>query len=217
MKSYKYRITRNLEKLLSIPVRKKDNVISILLEVVGILPFGIVNTNLSDNFFEIRVDKMSRVFFVLEGKNKMFSFNFPFIIEDFGEGLSIKHKETRVEIAGNVLASTSSIVNTMLKTQESYSINDIESELLEIAMEVESLEFKNDIWEIVKTLLMFEPGYIRFDFDPDRACEKLHPLNHFDVYYSTANQFKIGLANKISYSSFLDILNLSTDSAFIES
>ena len=61
-----------------------------------------------------------------------------------------------------------------------------------------------------------EDGYIRYDYDEDGynnaksiGAEDRHPLNHYDIFYSSQNTFKIGLNNKINEDSFIDFIDIN--------
>ena len=56
--------------------------------------------------------------------------------------------------------------------------------------------------EIFLDLLVFEPAYIRFDEDAKRQDGDIHPLYHFDIFYSNAPSLKIGSKAKIDFDEF---------------
>ncbi|MCI5147779.1 MAG: hypothetical protein D3923_20140 [Candidatus Electrothrix sp. AR3] len=67
-----------------------------------------------------------------------------------------------------------------------------------------------------------EDGYIRYDIDPEnyekfkkRGEKHKHPENHYDVFYSNNLTFKIGLKSIITYSEFIDLLNVNTDCNYL--
>ena len=43
----------------------------------------------------------------------------------------------------------------------------------------------------------------------------MHPLNHFDVNYSSKTTFKIGIDSKIDNNFFLDLMDITTDCQYI--
>ena len=43
-----------------------------------------------------------------------------------------------------------------------------------------------------------------------------HPLNHYDIFYSSINSFKLGLKKEISHEDFINILNTNKDCKYIE-
>ena len=60
--------------------------------------------------------------------------------------------------------------------------------------------------DIFLDLLVFEPAYIRFDEDAKRQDGDIHPLYHFDIFYSNAPSLKIGSKAKINFDEFNRIL-----------
>jgi hypothetical protein len=77
-------------------------------------------------------------------------------------------------------------------------------------------------WEFLRELLLMEDGYIRYDLDQceydkakERGEEYIHPLNHYDFFYSSNATFKIGLNERLTPEGFLDLLNVRTDCKFI--
>ena len=60
--------------------------------------------------------------------------------------------------------------------------------------------------DIFLDLLVFEPAYIRFDEDAKRQDGDIHPLYHFDIFYSNAPTLKIGSKAKINFDEFNRIL-----------
>lgn len=74
---------------------------------------------------------------------------------------------------------------------------------------------KDLIWEIIKKLLVFESGYLRYDYDIQHEDGRLHPLNHLDINYSSDGTFKIGLIDSINSDEFIDILDINTESYYI--
>ena len=61
---------------------------------------------------------------------------------------------------------------------------------------------------ILEEMFRAEPGYIRFDHDPEREKADLHPLNHVDINYSTYSTYKIGLKDRMVSDHFEDMLYL---------
>ena len=60
----------------------------------------------------------------------------------------------------------------------------------------------NEVLDIFLDLLVFEPAYIRFDEDAKRQDGDIHPLYHFDIFYSNAPSLKIGSKAKIDFEEF---------------
>ena len=92
---------------------------------------------------------------------------------------------------------------------------DLDSEIMQILSSFDTRPNKDQIWQILKELLVFESGYLRYDYDKERENGNLHPLNHLDINYSSNATFKIGINNTIDCNTFIDILDINTDSYFI--
>ena len=60
---------------------------------------------------------------------------------------------------------------------------------------------------LFESLYMIEPGYIRYDHDPNRADPIAHPLDHLDINFSKDVVYKIGLSNRIGISGIEQILS----------
>lgn len=60
-----------------------------------------------------------------------------------------------------------------------------------------------------------EDGYIRYDYDPANEDGDIHPLYHFDINYSSAVTYKIGLNKPIKGNDFQDTLNIKTNCAYL--
>ncbi|WP_370559690.1 hypothetical protein [Edwardsiella tarda] len=71
-------------------------------------------------------------------------------------------------------------------------------------------------WPFFKMLLTYEDGYIRYDVDDVRVNGKLHPLYHFDVFYSNQPTFKIGLERHHTNEQMIDFLNRETDCRYLK-
>jgi hypothetical protein len=72
-------------------------------------------------------------------------------------------------------------------------------------------------WDLIKNLLTFEEGYVRYDLDSERADRQIHPENHLDIFYTNPNSFKLGLLQEIQLDYFLDILDITTPIHYVTS
>ncbi|MDY6120657.1 MAG: hypothetical protein SPI03_04920 [Campylobacter sputorum] len=77
------------------------------------------------------------------------------------------------------------------------------------------MDIDSDIWYILKELIILEDGYIRYDYDLKNADGNIHPINHYDIFYTNINQIKIGLSNNIDKNYFLDTLDISKACKFL--
>ena len=89
---------------------------------------------------------------------------------------------------------------------------------------IDKMESEIDyIWELLKGLLMFEDGYVRFDNDPEEynrakneGREHTHPENHIDVFYNNGNTFKLGLKRKSTPDEFIDYFDSETNCKYLK-
>jgi hypothetical protein len=215
MKEFKVDMTGKFAELATNSIRNKNHIILLLLEAISILTYGEISARPNNNYIVLRIDKMKRLFFIIE--NKIFSFNFPFNVEvKEGENNPIIYDSiTDLEISGKNLAVLKSAFEELFLEKENQGILDLDSELFQIMENFEMKPNKDEIWEILKRLLVFEAGYLRFDYDDERQNGMLHPLNHLDINYSSDSTFKIGLNDTINCDRFIDILDVSTDSYYL--
>lgn len=67
-----------------------------------------------------------------------------------------------------------------------------------------------DINEVIHELLMFEPSYLRFELDEvhDKTDDPdVHPLHHFDIFYTDRTTFKLGVNKMCKFDDFCNILD----------
>ena len=63
--------------------------------------------------------------------------------------------------------------------------------------------------------MLFEEGYIRYDHDEINENGLLHPLFHYDIFYSSNTTFKIGLKTSINCDHFIDLLQVESNCHFL--
>lgn len=177
------------EKVLK-PIRSKRDMILLLLDTMKLIvnPEG----SFSDDFGKVTiyVDKMSRIFY--ETKEKYFSFIFPFLIENLDQNYKIYDNHTECELNDTMISLL------IIDRAEEYEYSDIDT-----------------IWKLIIKLWLMEDGYIRYDHDPANEDGDMHPLYHFDINYSSAVTYKIGLKNPIKVNDFQDTLNIKTNCAYL--
>ncbi|WP_085013639.1 hypothetical protein [Cronobacter malonaticus] len=185
------------------PIRSKVDVIEILMRVIKtILVYKEPKDEDVSGMIKLHVAKMNRIFFFSE--KKYYSISFPFTVECGDLGFSFRNKDID-EIDSLLTSEVISLIND--KAFSDVSIYGFIDPLLTL---IESKE-RPYFWSFLKTLLTFEDGYIRYDVDEDRENGKLHPLYHFDIFYSNGPTFKVGLDKHCSNDTMVDILNIETD------
>lgn len=205
MKKLKFYLSHNLYSESNKAIREKSDIISLLLMSVSEMTIDdSVDKDLG--YYEIIVDKMSRIIYTLKKDGKIykrFSCSFPFYLKKNIEGIS---KWNVYDSSGSLLNSQTISILTILFNEGLFNEN--------INTDVEPIEFydrifeaikevngENDIterliWHFVRKLFLFEPGYVRYDFDDakERVDALKHPLHHLDFYFSSNATLKIGIA-----------------------
>ena len=44
----------------------------------------------------------------------------------------------------------------------------------------------------------------------------MHPINHYDIFYSNSATFKLGFEKKLELEKFIDMLDITTDQFFVK-
>ncbi len=215
MKEFTVRMTKRFVEIASEPIRTKQHVIMLMLEAILLLKNADVLEKPSNNYIILKVDKMKRLFFVIE--NKIFSFNFPFSVEvqEESNNLIIYDSITNLELNALNLTVLKLAFKETFFGKEIQGILDLDSELMQVIDSFETKPNKDEVWQVLKNLQMFESGYLRYDYDEVHENGKLHPLNHIDINYTPHGIFKIGIKDTLDCNAFMDILDLNTDSYFI--
>lgn len=217
-------IDRNFNELLvNTPIRKKEDLLKIFFETIRYYIIYDIKKRTLDNIKKkniidnkslldsknygqvmIKVSKMSRIIYEL--KNKIFSITFPFNISKTEEGYDIYDSISEIKIDILVISKIINILNNFSSENE-----DIYEFLSQFDDGDNNEEVLDNIWKIFKKVLFSESGYLRYDYDEEHENGNIHPLNHYDIYYTSRNTFKIGLNDKIDLKKFIDLLDLETD------
>lgn len=195
-------------------IKEKIQIIEILLEALRYILNGerksIIRKQQKIIFHK---EKMSRIFFVNE--NKTYSINFPFNLLFENDKISINYK--------NIIDLNSYNISTLISFIKSFNISS--ENCFDFAEQVIDFEeiTKENYWLLIKDLLLFEEGYIRYDKDEvgyNEAVKKnekhRHPLNHYDIFYSNEVTFKLGLEYDIFDKEFIDTLNTNTNCKYLK-
>lgn len=205
MKSFEFDIDENDIDKFFIIIRTKFDVINILMQSIKyMLIYDYTKRSNIEGKIILKVDKMSRIFFFT--KKKYFSISFPFNVS---ESDGIKFYSKYIPDIDNQI--TSEIIS-LLRCNENNTINCI-YEFIEPILEFTS---KNAyIGTLINELIFNEDGYLRYDYDEIHQNDKLHPLCHYDIFYSNHATFKIGLNENIEFEEIIDLVNINTDCHFI--
>ena len=185
------------------PIREKRDVVLLLMKTVKLInsPIHIAPKHKAGQIILI-ISKMSRLFFVSD--LKIFSIRFPFFVRENEVQLSISSK-----CIENIDSKVTSDIISIFSSSELFEFSDI----IDFADHISDED--NRIWDLVRELLLFEDGYIRFDHDSKNANGKIHPLNHFDVFYTDQCSFKVGTNKKLSVEDMIDVLDRETPCRYL--
>jgi hypothetical protein len=200
-------------------IKSKIQIIKILLEFVrGILLYRetIEGRDIKSPYVKLIIDKKSRIFFFNERKYYTIHFPFNCLIQE--GSLEITYQGYR-----NIIPIESGIISGVMEILKNEEFNSSSaSDFIKPICHIES-EIYDNIWELLKGLLMFEDGYVRFDSDPEEykrakneGREHTHPENHIDVFYNNGNTFKLGLKRKSTPDEFIDYFNSKTDCKYLK-
>ncbi len=186
-------------------IRKKRDVISLLMNTIKYVRSDVKINGSITNRIHFIVDDMNRIFF--ESPNKIFSIRSPFNIrEENGELIFYTNSINNIDhkVTSEVL---SFILDERFESTSSYQF-------------LESFEDNipngDELWSLIKELLIFEDGYIRFDHDPENENGRQHPLNHLDICYSRASTFKIGTHKRPCINYLKGILDNKVNAEYLE-
>ena len=217
MKTYNYKISQATTVIFfpSQRIKTKKQILKILLETVRVMLVENSDENLKEqnSYFKVVIDKMSRIFYFSDKKYYSIYFPFTYIIDNGKNVISFKNQ---IEINSQIISNIIEILNDT-RFESFYSLDFIEP-----INELESY-YEDKLWFLIRELIMLEDGYVRFDNDIDNfnkakqeGKEHTHPENHFDIFYSNGNIFKIGLERIIKTLEFEDYFNVATDCKYLK-
>ena len=189
-------------------IRDKFALIDITIEIIRYINIIVDSAQVSEKsltegnvFLEIVVDnKMSRVF--ISDGTKIHSWHFPFQIRSENGKNQITYRGYHIS---NAICAV--LAASFHKNSNELQMDDILDQFWSTADDFEVDTLDREICEMsILHLLTFEPGYVRFDYDPDRECGS-HPLNHLDINYKDAVHFKLGLNQKYDCQKLISLLN----------
>lgn len=216
MKKFEFEISDLLYNKAKLPIRKKDDLLKLLAYTIKFLvlhPTATATTIAEDRKLILYIDKMSRLFFCI--KDKIFSFRFPFYVRVNPEdsSLSINFKDYF-----EFDSITSSLLIAILEQDDIFNgtLENINEKMLQeiIENEWESIDV-DGVCELIKQLMLFEPGYLRYDHDKEHANGEMHPEHHLDIFFSSDSTMKLGLKNSIESEWFINLVNILTECKYV--
>lgn len=219
---------RGFYELVNKPIRTKEDIIEILLLSVKSL---LLKDKLNDEgkgTVNIIINNSSRIYFICKNinelPNKYYSFTFPFIIEENKDKYNIRCRTSSEIINSELIDKLLELLNRGWFSDENENTDSIDKfacDYIDVfedyysskGIDRETQEnFDIEYWSIIKNLFTFEPGYIRYDYDPIYEDGDKHPLNHLDIHYSSNSTFKLGfnrsiqIQDRLNFDIFKDIL-----------
>lgn len=211
-KELTFRMSKQIAEMSIKPLRTREETILLLLYTIRMFDVSIFLTDERSEKVKISIDKMNRIFYLLEGK--MFSMQFPFCIDDSSnqDNVIIYHN-----ITGTVINPM--VLSFLIEAFEKMNRKEMDFEtIFEIIMEPEVNDddfTTKEMWLLISHLLKYDLGYIRYDIDPEHENGRMHPLNHLDICLDTAATYKIGLDKKIEFDDFKNILDITNECWYI--
>ena len=206
MKTLTYRLADWQIASLLTPIRTKSESVMLLMQLIKIM---LVNAPIPEDRVvgELRlvVSKMSRLFIFTDGK--YVSFRFPFTVIDEDEGVTFSSAYVP-SIDSQVTSQVIEVLSAGAFT-ESFSIWD----WLEPIASLD--ELSPGFWPMLRDLLLSEDGFLRYEHDKERENGRMHPLLHYDVFYSNPVSFKVGVEEHHIPERMVDLLEQETDCHFL--
>lgn len=207
MKKYSFLLDQRLVNDYFKPLRTKIEIIELLMKSIKfILVDKPVDEDRKVGEIVLVVAKMSRLFYFSE--EKYFSIAFPFSVIENGNYLEFT--SSTVPFVDSKV--TSDVLGVLAKSGAFEQ--DCAFEFVEPIVEISDQE--QLFWPFLLNLFMYEDGYIRYDYDVEHHNGSLHPLNHFDFFYSSISTCKVGLNERLNNQIFIDFLHTETDCRFIK-
>lgn len=216
MKKFEFELSDWLYDKAMLPIRTKNDLLKLLAHTIKFLilhPTPDTATVAEDRKLILYVDKMSRLFFCVE--DKIFSFRFPFSIKVNSEDNSISIEFKDYFKFDNIISSWL----LAIFEQEDFFNGTLDNVNERILWEIIENNWENidlDVaCKLVKYLMLFESGYLRYDHDEEREKGGMHPEHHLDIFFSSSSTMKLGLKNSVKSEWFIDLVNINTECKYV--
>lgn len=204
-------------------IKMKKDFLTILIEVCRyILNFD--NSKLKETeahkngYIHLLKERVSRLFFI--GDYGCYSIGFPFTISICSDDNSLVFSRDGITLQPIVIAGLLQILKG--DEWESTEILDFANPIDDWQSQLKSLDNKgidhDKFWTFFRNLMMYDIGYVRYDYDPNRfnpKNPKEHPLHHIHGGYDGDVSYRIGFDHKPSIEEIKDVTNPDTDSWMI--
>jgi hypothetical protein len=190
------------------PIKRKVQVIELLMNSIKYMLMNpTIKVGNSQGKIILRVDKMSRLFFIKA--DKYYSIMFPFIVKKEGAySFSFKNE---MNIDQKITSEVMSLI------RDGVFDSNCSLEFADKISTYQDINYNEFYWDFIKELIMMEDGYLRYDYDNYIKHKKsdIHPLHHYDLFYTSNATFKVGLKGKVTENDFVDLLDVKTICKFI--
>lgn len=212
MKIIELSLNNSQENNLFRPIRNKIDYAKIVLLSSRYILINTKKTISCKSTLKLKFDKSMRLFFY--SKNKFFSVAYPFLVSIQDEKVIVIRTFNGNNLDSYAISSALAILQddnfirnpSLTEFYIGWNNTHLSDSDIDIDLGIAILE----------AIFQFEPSYIRYDYDEKYEKDKKHPLNHFDICYSSHGTFKIGLEKRIDSAFFEDILDLNTDCIYIK-
>ena len=170
-------------------------------EVTITMPYLVIETN----------KKVQRAYIVKN--SQIVSFAFPFHVYEKLDVVSgvrqwhVRHKV--VDVTSVILSKCRTLYVDYINHKEILSFREIAS--------AQNLSDPNVLLGIrlFECLMLAEPAYVRYDYDPIAARGLIHPMCHFDYNFIEEHHYKIGLHSRVNLLQIEDMINKDTDCWYV--
>jgi len=208
-------------------IKTKAQIIEILMESLQlILQNKTIPEEKIGGTITLVVERMSRLFFTSKEDKKIYSIVFPFFIESIDDSFVVKlqkfeyldyiesENDSFIEIDYQLISNVLSFIKCD---------NFKEQCSLDFITPIDEYEqYDKNFWIFLRELLLMEDGYIRYDYDEknykkalENGEQHFHPLNHYDLFYSSNATFKIGLLDEISSNDIIEFLDIRKECQYL--
>jgi len=211
-KEVTFTMSRQIMDLSQKPLRSRTEAIILLLNTVRMIDIGdsLRLPNAREEKIIISINKMSRIFYLLE--TKWFSMQFPFSVKQHEKQRGMFFYNYDIRITQMLLSGLITIFEAMHNKAMHNKMINIYS-IFEMLTDPDFTQADcsiEEIWFIVSYLLQYELGYLRYDVDTEHECGEMHPLYHLDICLSEEVAYKLGLERKFDFEDFRNILDVTT-------
>ena len=208
MKRIAFEIPDYYIPVVSSPIRNKIDLLYMLAKTIQLMSYTEMQA-------EGSLSPAKKIVLYIDKMSRLFSFQFPFHVH-------IDEESSALSFTYNSSVTIDSMLGSLLVaifSHESSPIGTFEQIDERIKQELEENEWEGidylEVCELIKHLIMIEPGYFRYDYDPQHANGLIHPQSHIDIFYSSNCTLKLGLDEPISSDWIIDLSNILSDCKFL--